>query len=189
MRRLPVCCVFVFTVLCMPARAAELEGIEVPDSVQPQGQPVSLVLNGVGMRSKFVFDVYVTGLYLPARQTDATALLASPPANRVLMHFVYDKVEKKKLDAAWREGFEDNQSSDQLALLEGRLTSFTAMFDEAVENDVVLLDYFPDRGTRVTINNDERGWVEGADFNSALLAIWIGGDPISKKLRSKLLGK
>ena len=63
------------------------------------------------------------------------------------------------------------------------------MFGDAVEHDVVWLDYLPDRGTRVTINGDEKGWVEGADFNSALLAIWIGNDPISSKLKAKLLGQ
>ncbi|MEM7208805.1 MAG: chalcone isomerase family protein [Pseudomonadota bacterium] len=173
-------------VLSSHASAEKLAGVEVADSVQIGD--TRLVLNGAGIRSKFVFDIYVISLYLPQASDDAQALLASPPQNRVSMHFVYDKVEKDKLDEAWAEGFEDNLSSDQLKALESRLSAFSDMFGDAVENDVVNLDYDPASGTKVTINGVDKGTVEGADFNSALLSIWIGNDPITRKLKTNLLG-
>ncbi len=50
-----------FVFLSFSVSAVELGGIEMPDSLQVDGQ--ELLLNGAGIRSKFVFDLYVIGLY------------------------------------------------------------------------------------------------------------------------------
>lgn len=181
----------IFTAICFSltaeVQAANVAGIKLEDNIQVDSK--DLVLNGAGVREKFIFDIYVIGLYLPDQQSDSGKLLASPPNSRVLMHFVYKKVEKEKLDSAWQDGFEDNLSGAQLESLTGRLEKLKSMFGDAVENDVVLLDYIPGRGTRVTINDSEKGWIAGEDFNSALLSVWLGGKPIDQDLKNKLLGK
>ena len=49
--------------LAVPAGAGTLAGVTLPDTAQVAGK--DLVLNGLGLRKKFVIKVYVGGLYLP----------------------------------------------------------------------------------------------------------------------------
>ena len=50
---------------------AELEGVNLEDRVRVDGQ--ELQLNGLALRTRFIFKVYVAGLYLPAKATTAQA--------------------------------------------------------------------------------------------------------------------
>ena len=180
-------CATIFFLFSTHTYAANVSGIKLDEQIEVDAQ--SLVLNGAGVREKFIFDVYVIALYLPEKQSDAEALLSSPPRNRILMHFVYKIVEKEKLDKAWQDGFENNLSTDQMQSMAEKLATLKAMFGDAVKGDEFYLDYFPERGTRISINGDEKGWIEGVDFNSALLSVWLGNKPINKSLKNRLLGK
>jgi len=55
------------------------------------------------------------------------------------------------------------------------------------KNDVIVLDFNPTAGTRVVISGDEKGSIEGKEFNDALLKIWLGEEPISSGLKKDLL--
>jgi len=167
--------------------AVEIAGVEVASTANVVGVGQTLKLNGAGVRSKFFIKVYVAALYLPALNADAATLIRNPPANRVLMHFVYGEVSKKKLNAGWSDGFEDNVTAEKFAELQPRLAQFSAMFDDMHEGDVVWLDYLPEEGTRVTINGTIKGTVAGADFNAALLSVWLGEDPVTSSLKKALL--
>ena len=50
-----------------PAQAAELGGVELADTATVGDQ--TLVLNGLGLRKKAIFKVYVGGLYLPKKSS------------------------------------------------------------------------------------------------------------------------
>jgi hypothetical protein len=56
------------------------------------------------------------------------------------------------------------------------------------QGGTVLLDYLPGIGTRVTINGVTRITIPGADFNRALLRIWLGDRPVDGRLKQALLG-
>ena len=58
------------TLLLPNANAGELAGVTMPDTATVAGS--KLMLNGMGLREKFFIDVYVGGLYLPAKTTDAS---------------------------------------------------------------------------------------------------------------------
>jgi hypothetical protein len=53
---------------------------------------------------------------------------------------------------------------------------------------VVLLDYLPGTGTRITVNGQEKIVIKGEDFFQALLRIWIGRKPVDGRLRDAMLG-
>ena len=112
----------------------------------------------------------------------------TPTANRVLMHFVYSRVAKRKMDDAWREGFENNLTAAQHVDVKERLERFVAMFGDMHEGDQVWLDYVPGSGTRVSINGVLQGTIAGADFNAALLAVWLGRYPVSESLKNAMVG-
>ena len=56
----------VFLLLCFSAKAAELDGVRLDDRVSAGKQ--ELQLNGLALRTRFFFKVYVAGLYLPQKR-------------------------------------------------------------------------------------------------------------------------
>ena len=53
---------------------------------------------------------------------------------------------------------------------------------------MVLLDYIPETGTRITIDNEVKGVIEGADFYAALADVWLGEEPADDDLKDAMLG-
>jgi len=170
------------------ASAAELSGVFVDDAIETaDGQ--TLVLNGIGLREKFWVDVYVGSLYLTGKSDDVAKILSTPGPWRVQLDFVYKEVSRDKLLEAWREGFEGNQSAEALAQLQQRIERFYALFDaSAVAGDQYAFDYSPALGVTVSRNGEPLGTIEGDDFKTALLEIWLGNKPADKKLKKGMLG-
>lgn len=98
----------------MAAQAKELAGVKVPDTLIAGG--TTLKLNGLGLRKKAIFSVYVGGLYLVAPSKDAAAVLAADAPKAVSMHFLRG-VTKAQLIDAFREGFEGKEFSDVIFAL------------------------------------------------------------------------
>ena len=169
--------------------ARQLDDVTLPDSVTLDGTDVSLQLNGMGYRTKFIFDIYVGGLYTESRVESRDAVQALKGPKRVVMHMVYDEVERKKITDGWNNGFEENNNEKQLDKLQARLTIFNSYFPDLKKNDVLLFDYIPATGTRVTINGEVKGIVEGADFYTALLDVWLGEEPADDDLKDAMLGE
>ncbi len=169
--------------------ARQLDDVTLPDNVTLDGTDVALQLNGMGYRTKFVFKVYVGALYTESKVDSRDAAQALSGPKRVVMHMVYDEVSKEKMADAWNEGFEENNSDAQLDKLKARLETFIAYFPDLKEGDVVLLDYIPGKGTRVTINGDVKGEIEGADFYTSLLDVWLGEEPADDELKEAMLGE
>ena len=170
------------------SHAIEIADVKVGEQIQLPGTSQTLVLNGAGIRYKFFFKVYVGALYLPEQQQDAGKIMANDAYNRIVMHIVYDEVPKAKLVSAWQEGFADNNSEGVMASIKDRLQAFNDMFTDLKQGDIVLLDYLPGTGTRVNIKGQELGVIAGADFNRALLSVWLGDEPVTEELKEALLG-
>ena len=184
-KALMACVLFIFSSV---AQAIEFEGVSFPDKVTLDGSKTPLQLNGVGFRTKFIFDVYIGALYTESKVSSRDAVQSLKGPNRIQMNFVYSEVSKEKLINGWNEGFEGNTSTEKFKSLSQRIEKFNAMFSTVVEGDVVLLDYVPGSGTKVTIKGVEKGVVEGEDFNSALLDIWLGDEPADDDLKEAMLG-
>lgn len=168
--------------------AREFNNLSFPDKVTLAGTNTELQLNGIGMRTKFVFDVYIGALYTKSAAKTRDEVHAQEGPKRVLMHFVYDEVEAEKLAGGWTDGFEENQADDELKKLSERLQKFNAMFTTVHAGDVILLDYIPGKGTIVKIRDEEKGVIEGEDFYSALLDVWLGDEPADDDLKEAMLG-
>ncbi len=175
-------CLF-FLLLAIPAQGLEIEGVSIPDSVDS-----GLQLNGAGIRSKFFFKIYIAELYLEKPSHNAEEILGSDGRKRMTMHILYDEVSREKLVDGWNDGFEENLGTDELQALEPRIQAFNGMFTDVHEGETIVLDYSPEKGTEVIIAGKLKGSIAGADFNRALLSIWLGKNPVGDDLRDELLG-
>ena len=168
--------------------AAEVEGVKLADKVQVGGS--ELLLNGAGVRTRVFFKVYVGALYVQKKAGAPDAVLGDAGAKRVAMHLLRD-LEAEQLLSAFNDGLKKNHTPEQLARLEPQVKQLDAIFGavKAVKKgDVVLLDFLPGAGTRVTVRGEDRGTIPGEDFNRALLRIWLGEQPADATLKKAMLG-
>lgn len=183
----------LFTLFCsFSLRAQTVANIEIPETIPLISQsntPTHLVLNGAGIRTKFIYDIYIGALYLEKKQETANAVYAAPGAKKVHMHFLYDELPKKKLVEGWTNGFNNNHSEDELLKIRDRIVQFNNLFSSVKKGDVIDITFIPAKGTSVVKNGKIIGVIQGDDFFTAILKIWIGAEPADLDLKEAMLGK
>ena len=176
--------VLLLLVCATGARALEVEGVALAPTVTVQGQ--ALQLNGYGIREKFFFDIYIGSLYTARPVTDTAEALAAPGARLIRMNFLYRKVDREKIVAAFAEGIEKN--SPQLAD-SAAVRDFLGWFrHDFVRGDVVDLELDAD-GTVVARQNGTRlGSRVSEDLARGVLLIYLGSEPADADLKVGMLG-
>jgi hypothetical protein len=167
----------------MSAQAGELAGVKMPDSVTVGGQP--LVLNGMGLREKFFIDVYVGGLYLKAKTTDAKKAIEADEPKRIVMHFIYSSVPKDKVNETFDGGFAGVSGS---SAYQDRIDQLKSWMADYTTGDEVVFDYVPGAGTSVTVKGVNKGTLPGTDFMKGLWSVYLGSAPPTAALKSGMLG-
>ena len=152
---------------------------------------MTLQLNGAGVRTRAIFDVYVAALYVPQKSSDAAALLAQKGARRMTITMLRN-VDADTFAEALNDGLRKNHTEAQLAGWKAQIETLNANFKvagEAKKKDVIQLEFVPEAGTRVVVNGQPRGTaIPGEDFYTAVLRIWLGDKPVDGNLKKGLLG-
>jgi hypothetical protein len=179
----------LFTAGSVCAQPVEVEGVKLEPTTQIGS--TNLQLNGAGIRVKVFFKVYVGGLYVPQKSTDAAALLAQKGARRFTIVMLRN-VDADTFASALVDGLHANHSEAQLATMKPQIDGLIAnlkMAGEAKKGDVIHLDFVPEAGTRVMVNGQARGAaIPGEDFYTSVLRIWLGDKPADSGLKKGLLG-
>ena len=176
--------------LSAAASAVEVNGVTVAERVQIGSGGPNLVLNGAGVRTRLVFKIYVAALYLPAKMNSGEEILSNDQPRRLLLHMLRD-LTSKVLTASMIEALNETLTPAERAPLESRVQQFNAILEtlhDLRRGTRIAIDYVPQFGTIVLIDGNEKGRIPGADFNQALLRMWIGARPRDVELRSALLG-
>jgi hypothetical protein len=174
-----------------PAAGAQVtvEGYTYAPTIDLGGS--SLQLNGVGLRAVAWFKGYAAGLYLGRKATTVEAVLADSGPKRLRLRMFVD-VATVEFVKAFYKGVQRNTPTDEQPALAGRMQRFDALvssLQEVKKNDVVDLDFLPDRGMVFIYNGRSVGEpLPGAEFYAALLRIFIGGRPVDKEMKIGLLG-
>jgi len=164
--------------------AGEVAGVKMPDSVTVDGK--TLKLNGMGLRKKMMFKVYVAGLYVETPTKDAAALISASEIKSMRLRILRN-LKGAQVSESISDGFERN-SKDQMPKLKARLDKFAAMIPDVSEGDEIALTWLPDKGTSVAVRGTDRGVIEGRDFADALFSVWLGPNPVQEDLKKALLG-
>jgi hypothetical protein len=171
------------------AQPVELEGVKFEPAVQVGGQ--TLQLNGAGIRTRAIFKVYVAGLYVPQKSTDANALLAQKGSRRVAIHMLRS-VDADTFATSLTDGLKANHTEQQLAAFKAQSEALTAALKaigEAKKSDAIFFEFTPEAGTRIVVNGQPRGNpIAGEDFFAAVLRIWLGNRPADSDLKRGMLG-
>ena len=184
MQKKTVLAALLSVAIVSPVFAREVAGVTLPDTATVEGK--TLKLNGMGLRTKVVFKVYVLGLYLETPSRDATAIISSDQIKSLRMSLLRS-VGGAKIAETIMEGFERN-SKAQMGALKARLDKLRAMIPDVVKGDEIVLTYVPGKGTLVSAKGAEKGVIEGKDFADALFSVWLGANPAQEDLKKALLG-
>jgi hypothetical protein len=170
--------------------ATQLAGVTYPPQVAVAGQP--LVLNGAGIRYRFVVQVYTAGLYLSLPATSAEQVLAAPGPKR--LHIVMlREIDANTLGKLFTRGMEDNSTRAQFAkAIPGtlRLAEMFAIKKRLTAGEHFSIEWLPGRGTQVHVNGQPQGEpIAEPEFFAALMRIWLGPKPADELLTRQLLGE
>ena len=171
-----------------PAAAAvgTLAGVSMPDQVDVKGQP--LVLNGMGLRKKFVVKVYVGGLYLPSKESSVAKIMAADAPRRMAFDFLYG-VSPEQMCDAWKEGLEDN-TPNASAEVKKNFATLCSWMDGVDKGKKLFLTYVPGTGTEVEVAGKVKGTLPGKPTADAILASWLGPKAApGEDFRNAVLGK
>lgn len=180
----------LFLLLALPCGlfAAEgersLKGVTLPAAMQSEGK--TLALNGMGLRTKVVFKVYVAGLYLEKTSRDGLEIASSEQVKRMELVFLRS-VSGGDVAKAISEGF-DNNAGAALPALKERIKKFGALIPDVKKGGRLVFSYRPGQGLEVQVNGKAAGNIEGKDFSDALFRVWLGPKPSDKVLKAGLLG-
>ncbi len=177
--------IFLFiSSLAFQLQAGTLKGVNMPDSVQADGK--TLVLNGMGLRTKVIVKVYIGGLYLEQKSQDADAILKADAPKRMVMHFMRD-LSKAQLTEAFDEGFTNNSPESRKAV-KSEIDQLLTALEDVKENQEMVFTYVPGKGTTMSVNGKDKLTVTGSLFPPVLFSLWIGPKPPTADLKKGLLG-
>jgi hypothetical protein len=175
----------------LPALALDIGHTRLPERVRLAPEGTELVLNGAGLRSRFRFDIYVIGMYLPERQRTDQAVLAHRGAKRIRIVMLRD-VSAKQMTEALVGVMQKNNPPAELAAAHDGIEEFRAMLlalARVPTGTVFDIDYSPKNGTRLAVDGIPKGGlIYGEAFYRAVLRIWIGDKPEQPGLKDALLG-
>lgn len=179
----------------LPAQAVRYEGQDFPDTLQLGG--ATLQLNGAGKRQVAIYPLYLAALYLPQKATSPEAIYAEAGPKRLEMRIVIPlikDVSTQEFVKAIDKGVNRNCTEAEKAAVADRVKQFNAAVTEVgrvKKGDLLRIDYLPDQGgTILTVNGKVWGRpVEGQDFYTAFLKVFIGEKVSDNRLRSGLLGQ
>lgn len=178
---------FLFT---LPLHAAELEGVSLEERIRIDGE--ELQLNGLAVRTRFIFQVYVAGLYLPAKAKMAKAAIESRGPKRIILVMLRDASAEQFVESI-EAGMRANNSEAQIAQVRPQIEQLMAMIravGRSKKGARIVLDYaLSEGGTTLFVDGVAQGKpMAGEEFYQVLLRIWLGEDPVQLDLKEALLG-
>lgn len=165
--------------------AASLAGVTLPDTAQIGS--TTLVLNGLGLRTKFMVKVYVAGLYLPQKSSDATVIVNADAPKRIVMYFLHG-ASKKQMSDAFDESFSDN-TPDARKTMQADIDRLFGALEPVKEGDQMVFTYVPGTGTTLAINGNDKMTIAGPAFGRILFSVWLGPKPPNAGLKKGILGQ
>ena len=171
--------------LAVPVLAGTLAGVTLPDSVTVGSQ--TLVLNGMGVRTKMFVKVYVGGLYLEKKSSDADAVVQADSSKRIVLQFVRD-VSREQMTEAFDESLKAN-GAGKAAALKNEIAQFLAALEPLKTGDQLVVTYAPGAGTTVSVRGKDKVTIPGLPFGQLVFSMWLGPKPPNADLKKGLLGQ
>jgi chalcone isomerase-like protein len=165
--------------------AATLAGVTLPDTAQVGGK--TLVLNGLGIRTKMMVKVYVAGLYLEQKSSDPNAIIKADAPKQIVMKFVHG-ASKSQMSDAFDESFKNNTPEAERTM-KADIDRLLNALEPVKVGDQMVFTYVPGTGTTLATNGKEKLTIAGQAFGPVLFSVWLGPKPPNADLKKGMLGQ
>jgi len=185
-RALKLCLIFLLLGVSAVASAATYHGVTLPDAITVNDKLIKL--NGLGARTKTIFriQIYVAGLYLETRSTNATRILAADTARRLELRMTHHAPRHRLVDEM-SDGFARSTKGKRTAM-KARIDQFLGALSDVGDGQALTLTYTPGRGTTLECAGNKPVTITGKDFADVAFSMWLGPDPFEDGLKRLLLG-
>ncbi len=147
----------------------------------------TLVLNGVGSRTKAFIGLYESGLYLQKTSKDAEAIVAADECMAVRVKITSRLVSRSSLVTSLKEGLEKSTKGKATEIQNETETFLKFLNDDLQIDDVLDFVHVPTKGLYVIKNGKAKGVVPGLKFKQALFGIWLSSTPADETLKQAML--
>ncbi len=177
------------TALPAAAQTVEAGGVKFAETVKVGGR--DLRLNGAGVRVRAIIKVYAMALYLPKKEADPAAVLASQGPRRLHLSMLRE-VSGEDFGQAFMNGINANSDKAEKGKLVNQMVKLGEMFVAVgglKKGDSIFIDWIPEKGTLIEMNG--KPLIEplpDVAFYNALIKIWLGDKPADSSLKPALLG-
>ncbi len=180
--------VAAFITYGMLSAQTKIGNVTLPNTLKTSTS--TLYLNGGGIREKYWMNMYVGGLYVEKKTTDAEAIIKADAPMAITLHIVSGLITSSRMSEAVEEGFLKS-TKNNTSSLKDRIETFKAVFEkeEIKINDVYNIVYLPGTGVVILKNKLKQATIKGLDFKRALWGIWLCDDPADDDLKEGMLGK
>jgi hypothetical protein len=167
----------------------QVEGVDIPTVIKSKTDE-SLNLRGVGVRTKFFFDLYVCSLFIVNPDDEISSIINSDQSISVRLNIISDMITAEKMYGAMADGFELSSPNPDEVLQE-KINVFQNLFkaNSIKDGDQFQFSFSKKYGTVVSKNGKDLASIPGLDFKKALFDIWLGTKPVDKGLKKELLEK
>ena len=171
------------------ASAADVSGVKFDESAKVAGK--DLVLNGAGLRTKFIIKVYAAGLYLTEKKNAVPEVLKLDGPRRMQLVMMRD-ISSEDFGQAFMSGLDHNIDNAEKSKYVSQISKFGELFGSipgVKKGDVLHIDWIPASGTVIELNGKKLGEpIPDMGFYNAVLRIWLGERPVDSSLKPQLLG-
>jgi hypothetical protein len=189
MKRLSILTFFVLQVFSNDIFSqVKVQGVTLPPKLGKDDK--SCILNGAGVRNKYFMNVYVAGLYLPAKTSKPEEIINADKPMAVRMQIISALVTQERMTSSMIEGFEKS-TGGKTAPIKNEIDMCVKIFkSEPVKvGDFYDVFYIPGEGVTASKNGKKIDiLIPGLQFKKYLFAIWLGKDPVDDPLKDKMLG-
>jgi hypothetical protein len=161
------------------SNAAMNRGIYFDDEIIVDGQ--TLNLHGIGLlKWKYIVNVYLVALYKP-KAVPIKDILKNVPKR--LEYYFFVDMEASDFQSTGFQLMTRNIGKENTQRLTEKLEALNELYQDVKEGQRYTLTFLPGKGLEMALDNKSLGLVEGDEFGSAYLSIWLGPDPVSTSLQ------
>jgi len=143
-----------------------------------------LTLHGIGLlKWKYLVNVYLVGLYKPARVPVDQVLQDVP--KRLDYYFFVDMKASDFQDTGFQL-MAQNVGEEKAKSMTGELEAFNSLYRDVKAGQRYTFTYLPGQGLEMALDDRVLGQVRGDEFAAAYLSIWLGPNPVSQGLQEGL---
>ena len=175
--------VLMVLMLLTSVQGAEIENVVFEDEFLAEDR--KLTIRGTGLLRHLGFiKAYVGALYVA--EGKPTEAVLTDVAKRLEIEY-FHAIEGEDFGAATNAAIERNVDARTLERLRPRIDELNALYRDVQPGDRYALTYVPGNGTQLALNGEPLGIIPGADFASAVFAMWLGEKPMNASFKRQLM--